>query len=188
VDDSTHLTALELESALADALTSPSDRGTLQAIIVRPQEGARQSLAEAELSAERGIHGDRWHFDHWRRLPDGSSDPQAQVSFMNSRVLQTIAGSEDAMSLAGDNLLVDLDLSAENLPAGTQLKIGAQVVIEISAEKHTGCWKFSQRYGADAKKFVNHPDRKRLHLRGRYGRIIEGGTIQVGDIIVKLSS
>ena len=63
---------------------------------------------------------------------------------MNARILRQIAGDEDAMCLAGDNLIVDLDLSEANLPAGSQLAIGSEVVIEITDLTHTGCSKFAQ--------------------------------------------
>src|SRR5262245_58539661 len=95
-----HVTALELEQALADILAAPADGGTLQAVFVRPNEGQRQSLQSAELSPEKGIHGDRWKFHHWRHLPDGSSDPQAQVSLINARLLRFIAGGDEAMALS----------------------------------------------------------------------------------------
>jgi len=180
------LTSLELDQALQDVLASPANSGILQAIIVRPQQNERQSLLAADLSEEHGISGDRWKVDHWKRLADGSSDPDSQVSLMNARILRAIAGDENAMSLAGDNLILDFDISEQNLPVGSRIQIGDQVILQISAEAHTGCWKFSKRYGKEATTFVNHPRRKDLHLRGRYGRIIEGGTIRIGDKVEKI--
>ena len=104
---------------------------------------------------------------------------------MNFRVLQLIAGEEEAISLAGDNLIVDLDLSEENLPLGSRLKIGDGVVLEMTAESHNGCGKFSSRYGQQACEFVNSPQGKRLKLRGRFARVIEAGTIRDGDSVAK---
>jgi hypothetical protein len=183
---SQRVTTTHLEHSLADVLASPKDIGVLQAIIVRPHQDERQSLNTAELSAERGIVGDRWVHDHWRRLSDGRSDPEAQVSMMNARILRAISADENAMALAGDNLIVDLDMTEQNLPSGAQIKIGEDVILQISAEAHTGCSKFSRRFGKEVNLFVNHPQRKQLHLRGRYARIIEGGTVRVGDAVLKL--
>ena len=157
-----------------------------EAIFVRPQENERQTLATAHLSPEGGIEGDRWATNHWMTLPDGSSDPASQVSLMNSRILRLIAGSEEAMSLAGDNLIVDLDLSEENFPVGCRLKVGNEVVLEFTSVPHQGCGKFSRRYGAAALEFINSPTGKPLNFRGRYATIIRGGTIQVGDSAVKV--
>jgi MOSC domain-containing protein YiiM len=97
-----------------------------------------------------------------------------------------VAGEEDAMCLAGDNLIVDFDLSEVNLPAGCQLEIGGQVVVEITDLPHTGCSKFARRYGDEARQFVNNVRGKALHLRGRYARIVRGGEIQIGDSVRKL--
>jgi len=90
------------------------------------------------------------------------------------------------MCLAGDNLIVDFDLSESNLPFGSQLAIGDEVLIEISDLAHTGCSKFQKRYGKEARTFTNNQRGKELHLRGRYARIIVGGEIQVGDVIRKV--
>lgn len=181
-----HLSTDDLEQGLADVLASPSDEGTLQAIFTRPGENERQSLDEAELAQQTGIVGDRWVDDHWQHLPDGRSDPDTQVSLMNSRILQQISGgSHQAMGLAGDNLIVDFDLSETNLPAGSQLKIGESVVIEISKEPHTGCKKFVARYGKAAQQFVNSEVGKKNHLRGVLGKIVSAGTIRVGDLVRK---
>jgi MOSC domain-containing protein YiiM len=103
---------------------------------------------------------------------------------MNARILRLIAGQEEAICLAGDNLIVDLDLSEDNLPTGSRLAIG-DVVLEISDVSHTGCAKFSSRYGQEARQFVNSPRGKQLHLRGRYAKIVAGGTIHVGDVVRK---
>jgi MOSC domain-containing protein YiiM len=89
------------------------------------------------------------------------------------------------MCLAGDNLIVDLDLSEENLPAGSQLAIGADVIVEISDIAHTGCSKFAGRYGNDACGFANNKRGKAIHLRGRYARIVRGGNVKIGNQVRK---
>jgi len=183
-----HLTTLELEQGMADVLESPSDEGFVTAIFVRPATNERRELREAELTPEGGINGDRWLHDDYYRAKGKEPDPRAQVSLMNARYLRHIAGGDDAMCLAGDNLIVDFDLSEVNVPAGTRLQMGERVVLEISDVPHTGCSKFERRYGKEAKAFTNNPRGKKLHLRGLYGRIVTGGSIKVGDVVRKIAS
>jgi MOSC domain-containing protein YiiM len=180
-----HLSALELEPGLADVLESPADNGRLESIFVRPAPNERRALTAAQLSPDRGIDGDRWVHDGSHASKGGAPNPRSQVSLMNSRYLRTIAGEEDAMCLAGDNLVVDFDLSEANLPAGSQLAIGDVVIIEITDLSHTGCGKFQNRYGKEVREFTNNERGKSLHLRGRYARIVTGGAINVGDAVRK---
>src|SRR3954463_13076773 len=132
-------TAEKLEAGLDHVLGSPSDKGRLEAIVVRPHTNERKALKAAVLSSETGIDGDKWLKSSFYRLKNRKSDPRCQVSIMNARFLRQVARSEDAMCLAGDNLIVDFDLSEANAPTGTQLQIGKEVVVEISDLKHTGC-------------------------------------------------
>jgi hypothetical protein len=180
-----HLNTIELEQGLADVLASPAQEGRLMSIVVRPAANERQTLTLARLTPEGGIEGDRWRSDSYYLLKDGRSDPRCQVSLMNGRFLRQIAGQQDSMCLAGDNLIVDLDVSESNLPVGSQLAIGSDVVLEISDLSHTGCSKFAARYGKEARAFANNERGTALHLRGRYARIVCGGTIKVGDAVRK---
>jgi len=181
-----HLSAVELEQGLPEVLQSPRDAGLLEAIFVRPAPNERRSLREATLTAENGIEGDRWFVDSYYHTKSGEPELRNQVSLMNARFLMQIAGSDDAMCLAGDNFIVDLDLSEENLPAGSQLAVGAEVLLELSDLPHTGCSKLAQRYGDEARAFMNGKSRKALHLRGRYARILRGGTVRIGDSATKV--
>ncbi|HJQ79911.1 MAG TPA: MOSC domain-containing protein [Lacipirellulaceae bacterium] len=180
-----HRSAIELEQGLADVTESPRDAGRLEAIVIRPASNERRMLQSVRLTPEGGVEGDRWVTDSYYRLKDGRSDPCCQVSIMNARFLRQIAGSEDSICLAGDNLIVDLDLSEANLPAGSRLAIGREVVIEITEKAHTGCSKLEGRYGSEARAFMNSKARKSLHLRGRYASVVSGGTIAVGDVVRK---
>lgn len=180
-----HASRDTLEDGLDDILASPKDSGRLETIILRPAENERRAVDSARLTPERGIEGDRWATDHWQKLPNGWPDPVSQISLMNVRILRLIAGSEDAIHLAGDNLIVDLDLSEKNLPAGSHLQIGKDVVLELTTQPHTGCKKFSSRYGQAALQFVNGPQGKPLNFRGRYARVVQSGIILVGDSAVK---
>ena len=94
---------------------------------------------------------------------------------MNSRTIDLIAGSRERWPLAGDQLYVDLDLSFENLPAGTRLAVG-DAVIEVTPEPHTGCAKFSARFGTAAITFVNKSPGRELRLRGVNTRVVTPGT------------
>ena len=73
---------------------------------------------------------------------------------MNARCVALLAGDVDRWPLAGDQVYVDLDLGDENLPPGARLRVGS-VLVEVSAKPHTGCSKFSARFGPEALAFVN---------------------------------
>jgi MOSC domain-containing protein YiiM len=96
-----------------------------------------------------------------------------------------LARDERRWSLAGDQLFMDLDLSEANLPAGTRLALGS-AVIEVTPQPHTGCGKFTSRFGVDAATFVNSPLGRKLNLRGINAKVIEGGRIKVGDLARKI--
>ena len=89
-------------------------------------------------------------------------------------------GLRDDWELFGDNLFVDLDIGATALPPGARVTIG-DVVLEITAHPHTGCRKFLARLGADALRWVNQREVKDQRRRGVFARVIEPGTIRVGD-------
>jgi MOSC domain-containing protein YiiM len=109
-----------------------------------------------------------------------------QLNVMNARVISLVAGDKDRWQLAGDQLYIDLDLSDENLPAGSRLALGS-AVIEVSPQPHTGCQKFVSRFGRDAVKFVNSPIGKELHLRGLNAKVLQSGMIRVGDVVRKIA-
>jgi MOSC domain-containing protein YiiM len=181
-----HRTQQELEQGLETIRQSPKNHGRLEMIVRRPVVGAREVLDEGELDVAEGLVGDSWS----RRGSHKSADktqphPEMQLNIMSARVLTLIAGDRSRWSLAGDQLLVDLDLSGDNLPAGTRLSIGG-AIIEITPMPHTGCGKFVQRFGVDAQTFVNSTIGRQLNLRGLNARVVQSGPIRAGDAIVKL--
>lgn len=180
-----HLTMEELERGLENIRQAPKDEGVLELIVRRPKVDAREVMEEAELSLIEGLVGDSWSRRGSIRTADGSAHPEMQINIMNSRVSALVAQAKDRWALAGDQLYIDMDLSTENLPAGTRLALGS-AVIEISALPHTGCKKFVSRFGLDAMKFVNSALGKELHLRGVNAKVLRGGVIKVGDVVRKI--
>ncbi len=180
----TQRSSAELESGLDDIRRSPADEGTLRLIVRRPAEDERETLDSGQLDTDEGLLGDVWRARGSRSTPDGSADPEAQVTLMNARVAALIAGDDGDWTAAGDQLYVDLDLSEDNLPAGTRLTVGS-AVLEVSAQPHTGCAKFRSRYGSDAVRFVNGAAGRPLRLRGMNARVVQSGSIRTGDWICK---
>jgi hypothetical protein len=175
----------ELEAGLAHIRGAPADVGTLELIVRRPLVDQREVLDEAVLDPELGLVGDSWHARGSSRTPEGAANPETQLTLMNARVAGLLAGGRERWGLAGDQLYVDLDLSIQNLPPGTRLAIGS-AVIEASAIPHTGCAKFSARFGPDALRFVSTPTGRTLQLRGINARIVTGGVVRTGDAVRKL--
>jgi MOSC domain-containing protein YiiM len=172
----------DLDARLAELRALPTDAGTLELIVVRPSEGERETPTTAEITIEDGLVGDRW--EPYVEA-DGSLGRETQLTIASTHLLGLIAEPE-RWPLAGDNLLVDIGLDKGNLPAGTRLAIGDTVVVEISELPHTGCAKFSARFGSDALKFINSPEGRELRLRGLNAKVIVPGTISTGDAIRRL--
>ncbi len=185
VSEVRHLTTAELEAGLEEIRRSPKDGGTLALIVRRPAVDEREVLDEGQLSLEEGLVGDNWRLRRSSRTADGSAHPEMQLNIINARAIALIAPDEARRPLAGDQLHVDLDLSEANLPPGTRLAIGTAVV-EVTAQPHTGCQKFRARFGTDAFKFVNSPAGMEMHLRGINAKVLQAGTIRVGDTVSKL--
>ncbi len=185
INDIKQLTMLELAEGMEYIRQSPRDEGVLKMIVRRPNVDEREIVDECELDLEEGLVGDSWKVRGSSHTPDGSANVNAQLTIMNARVIALLAQDEARWSLAGDQLYIDMDLSEDNIPPGTRLALGS-AVIEVSAQPHTGCKKFSSRFGMDAIKFVNSPEGKQLHLRGLNTRVIQPGTIQIGDALKKI--
>ncbi len=179
-----HLSTAELEAGLAGVRDSPSDRGTVELIVRRPAVDEREVLAEGTLDLAAGLAGDTWAVRGSSRTADRSPHPGMQVTVMNARAALLVAHDADRRQLAGDQFYVDFDIGTANLPPGSWLALGS-AVLEVSDQPHTGCAKFSARFGLDALRFVNSPVGRELRLRGMNARVVVPGTVRTGDTIRK---
>jgi len=170
-----HATLAALEAALPLLRGAPRERGVIEMIVRRPAPNEREVIETGELRAGEGLVGDRW-------TPASKNQP---LTLTNSRLMGLLAPTRARWPLAGDQLYVDFDLSSAHVPAGTRLRVGG-AVIEVSAEPHTGCRKYRDRFGLDALRFINSPVGRELNLRGINARVLTGGTVRVGDAVCAL--
>lgn len=174
----------QLDQAIDHVASAPGDVGSLELLVCRPAVGERTVLDTGELVPGQGLVGDNYVERGNTRTPDGLADPLAELNVMSARSLEAVAGVERTRwPLAGDQLIVDFDLSEANCPPGTRLRVGT-AVIEVTAKPHTGCAKFAERFGVDAARWVN--SRKDLRLRGICAIVVEAGTVAPGDAVAKL--
>lgn len=183
----THRTPDELQAFLPELLAAPRDLGTLELLVRRPAIGEREVLDEGELDLVVGLVGDTWVERGSSRSEDGGPHPDMMLNVMSARMVGFLAGDPKRRPLAGDQLYLDLDLSHENLPAGSQLTIGDPkvrgAVIEVTEQPHTGCAKFVDRFGAEAMRFVNGAVGRPMRLRGLNARVVTPGRIRPGDLV-----
>jgi MOSC domain-containing protein YiiM len=177
-DPSRHRPLSELEAALRALPAAPKDVGRVALIVRRRPDHVRETPASARLTAADGVSGDDWS----RRPP---RDPAAQLAVMRRDVAELIAHGQP-LTLFGDNLLVDLDLSAANLPTGSRLRVGG-ALLEVTPKPHNGCIKFRARFGEGALRFVQAPPTRDQNLRGIYWKVVEPGEVGVGARIEVLS-
>jgi MOSC domain-containing protein YiiM len=159
----------ELERLWRASPPPPRDRGTVRLICLRLGGGVHACPVRVRLTPEGGVEGDRW-----------KGSRECQVTLMNVRAAELVAADHAPLHAAGDNFLVDLDLSEEALPAGTRLRLGS-ALLEVSKKPHTGCSKFNARFGPDALRWVNADDRRRL--RGVNCRVAGAGDVALGDAV-----
>ena len=157
---------------------TPRDIGRVVMIVRRGDHGLRECPDRVALTMESGIPGDAWG-----RRRGASLD--AQLTVIQSDVAELIANGQP-LTLFGDNLYLDLDLSSANLPTGSRVRAGT-VTLEVSPLPHNGCQKFNARFGHDALKFVSKRDLRPRNLRGIYMRVADAGELAVGDTVEVIS-
>jgi MOSC domain-containing protein YiiM len=177
-DAAAHLPLDVLDARLRALSDAPRDLGRIALIVRRRADGVREALDGTRLLLEEGVPGDGWS----RRPP---RDPQAQLAVMRTDVAELLANGQ-SLTVFGDNLFVDLDISAANLPVGARLRAG-RAVVEVTPKPHNGCHKFKGRFGGDALRLVQRVETRDRNLRGIYWRVVEPGEIWLGDAIHVLS-
>jgi MOSC domain-containing protein YiiM len=170
-DAARHLAYDDLTAGLRSLPAPPRDAGTLALIVRRCADGTRETPEHVRLTPAEGVPGDGWT----RRPP---RQPEAQLAVMRHDVAALIANGQP-LTLFGDNLFVDLDISTASLPCGARLRVG-DAVVEVTPKPHNGCSKFEGRFGADALRFVGPAFDRPLNLRGIYWRVVEAGDAAVG--------
>jgi MOSC domain-containing protein YiiM len=171
-DPARFLTLGELERRLDGLARAPTDAGGVALVVRRGAGGVREVPAQVQLSLDVGVEGDAWG----RRA---ERDPQMQIAVMQPDVAALIANGQP-LTLFGDSLFLELDLSAANLPAGSRLRVGA-ALLEVTPAPHNGCRKFNARFGSDALRLVSNKEWRHRNLRGIYMRVIEPGAVRPGD-------
>jgi MOSC domain-containing protein YiiM len=177
-----HRSLSDLTEALEYILGAPESQGHVEMIAVRPEEDQRELLPTGKLDPDLGLVGDTWKA---RNAAHRENDRSNQLTLMNSRVIEHLAGTRDRWALAGDQIYVDMNLSIENLPPGTRLRLG-DAIIEVSDQPHTGCNKFASRFGAEALRFVNTGIGRESRFRGINTFVVQGGEFSLGSPVVKL--
>ena len=173
----------ELEALWTDLPPAPRERGSVRLLTVRREPSVHETPQSVAITIDGGLEGDRWANGWQERDPDR----EAQVTLMYATITELVAAGEQPLHEAGDNILVDFDISADHLPAGSRLRIGA-AVLEVSAMPHTGCSKFAGRFGQDALRWANWRHWRERRLRGLNCRVVEDGTVRIGDRIERLAN
>jgi len=177
-DPARFLSFAELSGALGALPVAPRETGGVALLVRRRELGRREAPERLRLTPEAGMPGDAWS-------QRGVPNPVAQLAVIQADVARLIANGQP-LPLFGDNLFLDLDLSAANLLPGSRLRVG-DALLEVTPKAHNGCHKFRARFGADALRFVSDPLLRPRNLRGIYMRVLEAGDVGVGDRIAVLS-
>src|SRR5262245_29911226 len=177
-DPSRHRPIAQLEGDLRTLPELPKDSGRLALNVRRPADGVRETPQSVRLTPEEGLPDDAWGRSSSRKI-------DAQLAVMRRDVAEIIANGQP-LTLFGDGIFVDLDISTPNLPIGSRLRVG-EAVIEVTPMPHNGCAKFKEKFGQDALLFVNAKPTRHLNLRGIYWKVIEAGEVSVGAEIRVIS-
>ena len=178
-------TRAELDLALPDVLAAPKTDAKVELLCRRPDRNQRDFTELLTLTEAGGIEGDYEMKKPWLTLPDGSPDPRIQVSILPKRVLDLVWRDRENVTFPGDTIIADLDVTLENMPVGTRLKLG-DALVEVSDVWNEGCAKWKVRMGREAYDWTSAPEHEALRLRGIYCLIVGDGTVRLGDTIAKI--
>jgi MOSC domain-containing protein YiiM len=155
--------------------------GAIRSLVRRTAPGVHDTPGAIVVAPDRGVLGDRW-------AAGAAPHPECQVTLIERRIAELLAGGPDRWHVPGDNLVVDLDLSALALPVGARLA-GADggAVLEITAKPHAGCDTFRERLGDHALRWVNDRANRDRRLRGVHARVLVGGTLRLRDRLVRVA-
>lgn len=162
-----------LTAAFAALPTPPRDHGKVEKTVLREPEQRRRLPTSVRLDPVEGTIGDRWGL--------GSRMLEAQVTLMRADVARLLV-KDGEIAIFGDNLFVDLDTSAENLPPGTRLRVGGALVV-VTPKPHRGCTKFAARAVPRGRDLLDLPEHLPLQLRGVHVQVLEAGDVAGGDPI-----
>ena len=176
-EPSRHLALDELEGRLRALPEAPRHSGRVVLVVRRRPDKAREIPDRVELRAGSGVPEDAWGRE--------KADPEAELTVMQADVAEMIANGQP-LTVFGDNLFLELDLSVENLPIGSRVRIGSSI-LQVTPKPHNGCRKFATRFGQDALRLVSQRERRHRNLRGIYMRVVEAGEVAVGDLVEVLS-
>jgi hypothetical protein len=164
----------ELERGLEALPGAPPTLGRVALFVTRGEAGRRQTPERVRLRPGAGVAGDAWE-----RRPE--RNVEMQIAVMQRDIAELIANGQP-LTLFGDNLFLDLDLSTRNLPVGSRVRAGS-AILEVTPVPHDGCRKFRARFGDGALEFVSKPELRHRNFRGIYLRVTEGGEAGVGDTV-----
>jgi hypothetical protein len=167
-----------LQQGLDELAHTPQDVGRVALVVRKGNGGLREALDKVRLSPEAGIPGDAWDRGQGRNI-------EAQLTVMQANIARLIANGQP-LTLYGDNLFLELDLSTQNLPAGSRVKVG-NATLEVTPKPHNGCRKFLSRFGQDALRFVSMPELRHRNMRGIYMQVVDSGDVCPGDRVEVIS-
>ena len=179
-----HVTMAECDAALADVLAAPAE-AAVEVLCRRPDFGERDFRDTLELRVATGIENERWTKHPWLKLEDGSPDPRIQVSILQKRVLDLCWRDRENVVYPGDTMIADMNLGEANLPVGTRLQAGT-AVLEVSDKFNDACAKWKKRHGRESFDWINRPENIQHRLRGVLCKIVQDGTVRVGDVLRKI--
>ena len=171
-----------LEAATDHVNAAPRDSATIEMLCNRPDFGARNFTDRLAVTRAGGVENCRWTKFPWMTLEDGSPDPRIQVCVLQRRVLDLVWKDGDETVHPGDTFIADMNMSEENLPAGTLLKAGS-AVLRVTDVWNNACTKWKARYGVDALEWVRASPE--LRLRGILCEIVEDGVLENGARVEK---